>query len=156
MKRKEGAFWVAQLLIAVGVLALVALPSAPSTVTKISGSESSSSTSSCAPLFLIIANSSNGRRISAVQVQVEKTTPLDLCNPTSTTSTNLGTMETNVNGSIEVCCTGSRFFFTFSYLGADYRFNATAESAQIAECLWFYIPSATTVTLFAAPFDPQC
>jgi hypothetical protein len=119
------------------------------------------SASSCvqleiAPLFLLIANSSTGRRISGIPVQVEKTTPTDLCNPVSTTSTNIGTMETNVNGSIEVCCTGSTFFFTFTYMGAHYQFNSTAEGAQIAECLWFYVPSATSTTVFAAPFDPQC
>lgn len=122
---------------------------------------SSSSTSTCAqlepaPLFLLIANSSIGGRIGGVPVQVEKTTPIDLCNPNSTTSTNLGTMETNVNGSIEVCCTGSTFSFTFAYMGANYQLSSTAESAAIAQCVWFYVPSATSVTVFATVFDPQC
>ncbi len=120
-----------------------------------------SSSSACGqlastPLFLLIANSSTGRRISGVPVEVEKTTPTDLCNPISTTTVNLGTMETNVNGSIELCCSGSTFFFTFTYMGAHYQFNSTAEGAEIAQCVWFSIPSATSTTEFAAPFDPQC
>jgi hypothetical protein len=65
-------------------------------------------------------------------------------------------METNANGSIEVCCTGSTFSFTFAYMGANYQLSSTAESAAIAQCVWFYVPSATSVTTFAAPFDPQC
>jgi hypothetical protein len=120
-----------------------------------------SSSSTCAqlepaPLFLLIANSSTGSRISGIPVQVEKTTPIRLCRPNSTISTNLGTMETNVNGSIEVCCTGSTFSFTFAYMGANYQLSSTAESAAIAQCVWFYVPSATSTIVFAAPIDPQC
>jgi hypothetical protein len=65
-------------------------------------------------------------------------------------------LQTNANGSIEVCCTGSTFFFKFAYFGAEYQLNATAEGAESAECVTFFIPSAATTTTNSSHFYYQC
>jgi hypothetical protein len=92
----------------------------------------SSATSTCTqtesePLYFIIRNSTTANPIGEVPVHVDESTPLDLCSPGDGNSTTLSTMDTNANGTIEVCCTGSTFVFSIAYLGGNYQVNSTAE-----------------------------
>ncbi len=122
----------------------------------------SSTTTTCVqlesePLYLIIRNSTTGNPIGAVPVQVNESTPLDLCSPGGGNSTkNLGTIDTNANGTIEVCCTGSTFAFSIAYLGANYQVNSTAEGAESVQCVTLYIPSGVTNTTFGPQFQDHC
>jgi hypothetical protein len=110
-----------------------------------------------APLYLVIKNSSTAKPMGSVPVQVEKATPTNWCpNQTQTALTNLGTMETNANGSIEVCCTGSTFYFGIQYKGANHQLNATAEGAESAECVTFYMPSTISTITYTQLFHYQC
>jgi len=109
------------------------------------------------PLFLIIRNSSTGSPIGSVPVQVTESTPNDLCSPTSGSSTkNLGVLSTDINGTLEVCCTGSTFSFDLTYLGGSYQVNSTAEGAESVQCVTLYIPSGVTNTTFGPQFQDYC
>jgi hypothetical protein len=109
------------------------------------------------PLFLIIRNTSTGSPIGSVPVQVTESTPNDLCSPTSGNSTkDLSILSTDINGTIEVCCTGSTFFFGVTYLGGDYQITSTAEGAESVQCVTLYIPSGVTNTTFAPQFQDHC
>lgn len=109
------------------------------------------------PLDFIIRNSTNRSPISAVPVQVNESTPLDPCSPNGSNSTkDLGILDTNANGTIQVCCTGSTFFFSVAYLGRNYQVNSTAEGAESVQCVTLYIPSAVTNTTFGPPLQGHC
>jgi hypothetical protein len=108
------------------------------------------------PLFLIVRNSSTGSPISSVPVQVEKSTPVNLCAPTTTSTSDLGIVRTDTNGTIEVCCTGSTFFFNAAYAGRSYQLNSTAEGAESVQCVTLYIPSGLTNTTFGPQFENHC
>ena len=109
------------------------------------------------PLFLIVKNSSTGSPISSVPVQVKESTPTDLCSATSPNTTkSLGVLSTDVNGTIEVCCTGSTFSFNATYLGANYQVTSTAEGAESVQCVTLYIPSGVTTTTFSPTFQDHC
>jgi hypothetical protein len=108
-------------------------------------------------LILTIRNSSNGSPISSVPVHVTESTPTDPCSSTSANSTkDLGILSTDVNGTIEVCCTGSTFFFNATYLGQNYRVVSTAEGAEGVQCVTLYVPSGITNTTFGPQFQNHC
>jgi hypothetical protein len=109
------------------------------------------------PLFLIIRNSSTGSPIGSVPVRVTESTPNDLCSSTSGNSTkDLGIINTDINGTIDVCCTGSTFFFDVTYLGGNYQVTSTAEGAESVQCVTLYIPSGITNTMFGPQFQGHC
>ena len=125
-------------------------------------STSSTFTATCVqlesePLFLIVKNSSTGSPIGSVPVQVKESTPTDLCSPTSgNTTKSLGVLSTDLNGTIQVCCTGSTFSFNATYLGQSYQVTSTAEGAESVQCVTLYIPSGTTTTTFSPTFQDHC
>ena len=109
------------------------------------------------PLFLIVKNSSTGSPINSVPVQVRESTPNDLCSAASgNTSKSLGILSTNINGTIQVCCTGSTFFFNVTYMAESYQVASTAQGAESAQCVILYIPSGTTSTSFSPTFQNHC
>ena len=124
--------------------------------------QTTSTTSTCIqlesePLFLIVKNSSSGSPIGSVPVQVTESTPNDLCSSTSGNSTkDLGILSTDINGTIEVCCTGSTFSFDVTYLGGNYQVTSTAEGAESVQCVTLYIPSGVTNTTFGPQFQDHC
>ncbi len=109
-----------------------------------------------APMYLTVRNNSTGNPISSLPIQVQELP--EAANPCSATDStlNLGTMETNANGSIDVCCTGSAFFFRFTYGGATYQVSELAEGAESAECVTFYVPSNTTTITYPGNFVYYC
>ncbi len=109
------------------------------------------------PLFLIVKNSSTGSPINSVPVQAKDSTPDDLCSATSANTTkSLGILSTDINGTIQVCCTGSTFFFNVTYMGGSYQVTSTAEGAESVQCVTLYIPSGTTSTTFSPTFQTHC
>lgn len=125
----------------------------------------STATASCVqlesePLFLTIRNSTSGSPIPSIQVQVQESTPTDLCSSSSPKTTeNLGVMSTDINGTIEVCCTGSTFSFSIPYLaGSPFggSYQSTANGAESVECVTLYLPSGVMGTTYAPQFQDHC
>ena len=114
------------------------------------------------PLFLTVRNGSSGHPFSHLEVQVKESTPADLCSPSGPSTTeNLGAMYADVNGTIEVCCTGSTFFFSIpylngSYFGSGYSVNSTATGAESVQCVTLSLPGGSVTTTYGAQFQDHC
>ena len=113
-----------------------------------------------APLFLTIKAASTGDPINSVPITVQKLTPQNLCEDNGNAGSNssdLGTMETDVNGTIELqCCSGDEFLFNITYSGTSYYFNAISEGAESAECITLFLPTLETTTTYSPQFQYEC
>ncbi len=105
------------------------------------------------PLILTVKNSSSDGQIASLPIQISEIKDVD-CNQSNVT--NLGIMSTNSSGMISLCCTATEFFFNTTYSGVNYSLNVTANGAESAECLTWYIPSLKTTTTYSPNFDFEC
>ena len=102
-------------------------------------------------LVFKVVNSSTGLPISDVPVQVQNLYPL--CPPNAHTTSNLGTLKTDANGTLVVGGLGE-FYLHVNY-GGEFSVNASVGPVR-ATCVTLEIPSGAVNTTYSQSFASSC
>lgn len=149
---------VAAAVVAVAIVAFAAGFEASSVIPRTGGTVSSTSTVSTlctipaeGSLILTILNSSTGKPLPSVPVQLQNLPPA--CAPNPHTTETLGTMTTGSNGTITTGGLGE-FYLMVDYSGS-YLVEANIGPVKTT-CVTLSIPSGEVHIQYSAPFASSC